>query len=151
MKKKCSSQTIWGVRKDGCVRLKKDDCELATVTAAALAVIFVVGFVGNTCTCLVIIRARAMHTRANFFLLSLACSDMLLLLLGNKITTNIFGKPLHQTIIIACPLDFYTLMNCYTVTSDFLCKFWFFGKEAWGFLSVLIICSFTAERWLAIW
>ena len=45
--------------------------------------IFFTGIVGNSSTCIVIYKNRYMHTAMNFYLLSLAISDML---------TRIFGK-----------------------------------------------------------
>ena len=44
--------------------------------------IFLTGVVGNLCTCLVIIRNKRMHTATNYYLFSLAVSDLLTLLLG---------------------------------------------------------------------
>ena len=40
--------------------------------------IFVVGVVGNVCTCIVISRNRYMHTTTNYYLFNLAVSDFLL-------------------------------------------------------------------------
>ncbi|CAJ0602610.1 unnamed protein product [Cylicocyclus nassatus] len=99
-------------------------------TIVILAIIFVIGGAGNICTCVVIIRTKTLHTRPNYFLLVLACSDMLLLFLG-------------------CPLEMYHLISCFT-SSKLLCKFWFYVREAYGSTSVMTICAFTAERWLAV-
>lgn len=46
------------------------------------AIIFVLGVVGNTVTCLVIAKNRSMQTAVNFYLFSLAISDLFLLILG---------------------------------------------------------------------
>lgn len=46
------------------------------------ALIFVTGVVGNIAVCLVIIGNSAMHTATNYYLFSLAISDLTLLLLG---------------------------------------------------------------------
>lgn len=47
-------------------------------------IIFVTGVLGNTVTCIVIARNRGMHTAVNYYLFSLAVSDLLLLLSGKK-------------------------------------------------------------------
>jgi hypothetical protein len=46
------------------------------------AIIFVLGVLGNVVTCIVIARNRSMHTAVNFYLFSLAVSDLLLLVTG---------------------------------------------------------------------
>lgn len=40
------------------------------------------GVIGNACTCLVIIADKSMHNPTNFYLFSLAVSDIIILLLG---------------------------------------------------------------------
>jgi len=44
--------------------------------------IFVTGVIGNIAVCLVIVRNNFMHTATNYYLFSLAVSDLTLLLLG---------------------------------------------------------------------
>jgi 7 transmembrane receptor (rhodopsin family) len=51
--------------------------------------IFFTGVVGNVCTCLVIIKNKRMHTATNYYLFSLAVSDLLTLILG-QLTTLLF-------------------------------------------------------------
>lgn len=46
--------------------------------------IFVTGVVGNIAVCLVIVRNNFMHTATNYYLFSLAVSDLTLLLLGKR-------------------------------------------------------------------
>ena len=46
-------------------------------------VIFFTGVFGNLGTCIVILRNKYMRTATNYYLFSLACSDLLLLVLGN--------------------------------------------------------------------
>lgn len=48
-------------------------------------IIFISGVVGNVCTCIVIVKNRYMHTATNYYLFSLAISDMLTLILGKSI------------------------------------------------------------------
>ncbi|CAH0663616.1 unnamed protein product [Spodoptera exigua] len=45
-----------------------------------LLVIFLTGVVGNVAVCVVIVKHPAMHTATNYYLFSLALSDLLLLL-----------------------------------------------------------------------
>lgn len=45
--------------------------------------IFVIGVLGNVITCIVISKNKSMHTATNYYLFSLAISDLLLLLTGN--------------------------------------------------------------------
>ena len=49
---------------------------------AIYSLIFFTGVIGNVCTCLVIARNRFLHTATNYYLFSLAISDVLTLLLG---------------------------------------------------------------------
>ena len=44
--------------------------------------IFISGTVGNICTCIVIVRNSYMQTATNYYLFSLAISDLFILLLG---------------------------------------------------------------------
>ena len=45
-------------------------------------IIFITGIVGNVSTCIVIFSNKYMHTATNFYLFSLALSDLLLLFTG---------------------------------------------------------------------
>ena len=60
------------------------------VLTTVYSLIFLTGIAGNVCTCVVIYKNRSMHTATNFYLLSLATSDML---------TLIFGKSIKQSSI----------------------------------------------------
>lgn len=48
--------------------------------------IFVTGFLGNICVCIVIAKHSSLHTATNYYLFNLAISDLLLL---------VFGKYMH--------------------------------------------------------
>lgn len=50
-----------------------------------LVVIFLTGTVGNAAVCVVIARHKAMHTATNYYLFSLAISDLALLLFGESL------------------------------------------------------------------
>ena len=58
-----------------------DSWELALLNIVYI-LIFISGILGNTFTCIVIVRNRYMHTATNYYLFSLAVSDILILLLG---------------------------------------------------------------------
>jgi neuromedin U receptor 1 len=45
---------------------------------------FLTGVLGNLAVCVVIIRNRSMHTAINYYLFSLAISDLIILLLGKR-------------------------------------------------------------------
>lgn len=47
-----------------------------------LLLIFIAGVVGNVCVCLVIVKNQALHNATNYYLFSLAVSDLTLLILG---------------------------------------------------------------------
>ena len=53
--------------------------------------IFISGIVGNVCTCLVILKNNSLKTTTNYYLLSLALSDVLILLLGKSLYNNDSG------------------------------------------------------------
>nr|KAG5703984.1 hypothetical protein BaRGS_032073 [Batillaria attramentaria] len=55
-------------------------------------IIFLTGVLGNVCTCIVIARNRTMHTATNYYLFSLAISDVLTLLLGEYFAHFFFSQ-----------------------------------------------------------
>ncbi|UYV76507.1 hypothetical protein LAZ67_14000819 [Cordylochernes scorpioides] len=94
--------------------------------------ILVSGVVGNVCTCLVICRHKSMHTATNYYLFSLAISDLLLLVLG-------------------LPQEMYILWHPYPyVFGATFCVLRGFSAETSTNASVLTITAFTVERYLAI-
>eukprot|EP00066_Takifugu_rubripes_P024029 XP_011613295.1 PREDICTED: neuromedin-U receptor 1 [Takifugu rubripes] len=95
-------------------------------------VIFVVGVVGNVLTCSVIARNKMMGTPTNYYLFSLAVSDLLVLLLG-------------------MPLELYELWQNY----PFLlgrggCYFKTFLFETVCLASILNITALSMERYIAV-
>ncbi|MCI4377813.1 hypothetical protein PGIGA_G00207850 [Pangasianodon gigas] len=95
-------------------------------------VIFCVGSVGNALTCTVIMRHRSMRTPTNFYLLSLAISDLLVLLLG-------------------LPLELYELWSNYPfLLGTGGCYFKTCLFEMVCFASVLNVTAVSAERYLAV-
>ena len=61
---------------------KRRDLGSVGVLTFVYALIFVTGISGNVCTCVVIARNQYMHTATNYYLFSLAVSDMLTLVFG---------------------------------------------------------------------
>ncbi|KAM3965948.1 LOW QUALITY PROTEIN: neuropeptide receptor A25 [Aphomia sociella] len=97
-----------------------------------LVVIFLTGVVGNVCVCVVIVRHPVLHTATNYYLFSLAISDLLLLL---------FGLPND--------LSVYWHQYPYSLGMVF-CKLRALISEAATYVSVLTISAFSLERYLAI-
>ncbi|NWH60230.1 NMUR1 protein, partial [Geococcyx californianus] len=94
--------------------------------------IFVVGAVGNMLTCIVILRHRFMRTPTNYYLFSLAVSDLLVLLLG-------------------MPLELYDMWSNYPFllgTSG--CYFKTLLFEAVCFASILNVTALSVERYIAV-
>ena len=61
---------------------KRRDLASVGVLTFVYVVIFLTGMVGNVCTCVVIAKNAFMHTATNYYLFSLAVSDMLTLIFG---------------------------------------------------------------------
>ncbi|XP_013171387.1 PREDICTED: neuropeptides capa receptor-like [Papilio xuthus] len=97
-----------------------------------LVVIFLTGVIGNVCVCVVIVRNPGLHTATNYYLFSLAVSDLLLLL---------FGLPND--------LSVYWHQYPYSLGLVF-CKLRALISEAATYVSVLTISAFSLERYLAI-
>lgn len=94
--------------------------------------ILLTGTIGNVCTCVVIARNRYMHTATNFYLFSLAISDLLLLILG-------------------LPQELYMLWQKYPyVFGEFFCVVRGLSSETSTNASILTITAFTIERYVAI-
>ena len=61
---------------------KRKDLFSVVFLTVVYSLIFVTGVVGNLSTCIVIGKNAYMHSVTNYYLLNLAISDMLILLLG---------------------------------------------------------------------
>ncbi|KAG8196556.1 hypothetical protein JTE90_003570 [Oedothorax gibbosus] len=95
-------------------------------------IIFITGLIGNVCTCIVITKNRYMHTATNYYLFSLAVSDLLLLILG-------------------LPQDINHLWHKYPyLFGEVFCVVRGFISEASTNASIFTITAFTVERYLAI-
>lgn len=94
--------------------------------------IFLAGVLGNSLTCAVILRYRVMQTPTNYYLLSLAASDLLVLLLG-------------------MPLELYEMWQNYPfLLGEGGCYFKTFLFEVVCFASILNVTALSVERYLAV-
>ncbi|XP_038430104.1 neuromedin-U receptor 1 [Canis lupus familiaris] len=106
--------------------------ELFVPICITYLLIFVVGAVGNGLTCAVILRHKAMRTPTNYYLFSLAVSDLLVLLVG-------------------LPLELYEMWRNY----PFLlgaggCYFRTLLFETVCLASVLNVTALSVERYVAV-
>jgi hypothetical protein len=111
---------------------ERDVLSLQIFMTVIYSVIFVTGFLGNVCTCLVISRNRHMQTATNYYLFSLAISDLLFLVLG-------FPDEMNKT----------WSKRSYLFGPAF-CWLRGLGAETCANASILIIVAFTVERWIAL-
>nr|XP_060616975.1 neuromedin-U receptor 2 [Anolis sagrei ordinatus] len=96
------------------------------------AMIFIVGVSGNLLVCLVILKHRNMKTPTNYYLFSLAISDLLLLLLG-------------------MPLEIYEMWSNYPfLFGPVGCYFKTALFETVCFASILNVTTVSVERYIAI-
>lgn len=94
--------------------------------------IFVVGTLGNGLTCTVILRHKAMRTPTNFYLFSLAVSDLLVLLVG-------------------LPLELYEMQHNYPFQlGASACHFRVLLFETVCLASVLNVTALSVERYVAV-
>ncbi|XP_023270526.1 neuromedin-U receptor 1-like [Seriola lalandi dorsalis] len=94
--------------------------------------IFMVGVLGNSLTCAVILRYSVMQTPTNYYLLSLAVSDLLVLLLG-------------------MPLELYDMWHNYPfLLGEGGCYFKTFLFETVCFASILNVTALSVERYMAV-
>uniref|UniRef100_A0A8C6WEE7 Neuromedin U receptor 1a n=1 Tax=Neogobius melanostomus TaxID=47308 RepID=A0A8C6WEE7_9GOBI len=95
-------------------------------------VIFLIGVMGNVLTCTVIVRNKVMWTPTNYYLFSLAVSDLLVLLLG-------------------MPLELYELWQNYPfLLGKGGCYFKTFLFETVCLASILNVTALSVERYIAV-
>lgn len=120
---------------DEALRLKylgPQQMELFVPISAVYLLIFVAGTVGNGLTCTVILRHKAMGTPTNFYLLSLAVSDLLVLLVG-------------------LPLELYEMQHNYPFQLGAGgCYFRTLLFETVCLASVLNVTALSVERYVAV-
>lgn len=94
--------------------------------------IFILGGLGNLVTLTVILKTKYLHTKTNFYLCSLAVSDIFILIFG-------------------LPFEFLYLLKPYTfMGGTWLCVLRGLVSETATNASVVTVAAFTLERWLAI-
>lgn len=111
---------------------QRDSLYIVIPITIIYTLIFVTGVFGNFCTCLVIIRNKNMHTATNYYLFSLAISDLLLLASG-------------------MPQEMYSIWSKWPyIFGPVFCVLRGLAAETSTNASVLTITLFTVERYLAI-
>ncbi|CAO2625272.1 Neuromedin-U receptor 1 [Lemmus lemmus] len=106
--------------------------ELLVPICAIYLLIFVVGTVGNVLTCTVILHHKALGTPTNFYLLSLAVADLLVLLVG-------------------LPLELYEMQYNYPFQLGASgCYFRTLLFETVCLASVLNVTALSVERYVAV-
>lgn len=105
---------------------------ILTLITVVYFLIFASSIIGNTSTCIVIFRNRYMHTATNYYLFSLAISDLVLVLSG-------------------LPKEIYELWFRYAyIFGETSCIMQGFLSETATNATVLTITAFTIERYIAI-
>ncbi|KAM4796692.1 motilin receptor [Rhinophrynus dorsalis] len=103
---------------------------LIPMTTVSL-IVMIIGVIGNTITILIIRRFKEMRTTTNFYLSSMAISDLIILL--------------------CLPFDLYRLWKTRPwIFGGFLCKFLHFISEGCTYSTILHITALSIERYLAI-
>lgn len=111
---------------------KRDSLLVVIPITIIYVIIFLTGLVGNISTCIVISRNRSMHTTTNYYLYSLAISDLLLLISG-------------------LPQEIYSIWSRYPYVFGYtFCVLRGLFSETSANATVLTITAFTVERYVAI-
>ncbi|KAG5873890.1 hypothetical protein JTB14_001557 [Gonioctena quinquepunctata] len=117
-------KTDWGPR--------RDPLYIVIPITAIYVVIFLSGLLGNISTCIVIAKNKSMHTATNYYLFSLAISDLLLLTSG-------------------LPPEIYSIWSKYPyIFGEEFCVLQGLAAETSANATVLTITAFTIERYVAI-
>ena len=74
-----------------------DDYHTLVIITLLYITVFITGVLGNLSVCLVIVRSSHLHTAMNYYLVSLAMADLMIIILGIFSIIDI-GKPLHTLI-----------------------------------------------------
>jgi len=109
-----------------------NDYALLVLITVFYLIILVSGIIGNLSVCLVIFKCPHLHSAMNYYLVSLAVADLMIIFLGVPNELTIFW---HQY-----PYPF----------GEAFCKIRSFLSESASYASVLTILSFSLERYLAI-
>jgi len=110
----------------------RDPLSVVIPITVIYCLILVTGLLGNIVTCVVIVRSRYLHTTTNYYLFSLAVSDLLLLISG-------------------LPAEMQSIWRRYPdVFGEAFCFIRGLASETSANATVLTITAFTVERYLAI-
>lgn len=90
-------------------------------------VMLLTGLIGNIATCVVIARNKSMQTATNYYLCSLAMTDLLMLMSG-------------------LPMEMWTIWNLPYIFGETLCILQSFAAETSANATILTITAFTVER-----
>lgn len=112
--------------------LNRDPLHIVVPLTVIYCIIFIIGVVGNVSTCVVIAKNKHMHTATNYYLFSLAVSDILLLLSG-----------LPAEMIGLWSKHYYMFGESFCILQGFV-------AETSANATVLTITAFTVERYVAI-
>lgn len=111
---------------------RRDSLYIVIPITIIYVIIFVTGLIGNVSTCIVISRNKSMQTTTNYYLFSLAISDLLLLLCG-------------------LPQEMHSIWSRYPyLFGQEFCILRGLFAEASANATVLTITAFTVERYIAI-
>lgn len=111
---------------------KRDSLYIVVPITIIYVIIFLTGLIGNVSTCIVIARNKSMHTATNYYLFSLAISDLLLLISG-------------------LPQEMYSIWSRYPYIFGYtFCVLRGLFAETSANATVLTITAFTIERYVAI-
>ncbi|XP_018564203.1 pyrokinin-1 receptor-like [Anoplophora glabripennis] len=115
-----------------CMGSQRDSLYVVIPITVIYVTIFVTGTIGNISTCIVVARNKVMHTATNYYLFSLAISDLVLLFSG-------------------LPQEIYIIWYKYPyIFGSTFCFLRGLLAETSGNATVLTITAFTVERYLAI-
>ncbi|GAB6024111.1 hypothetical protein CHUAL_008821 [Chamberlinius hualienensis] len=95
-------------------------------------IIFITGVLGNVSVCLVIVKKSSMQTATNYYLFSLAVSDVLQLIFGLPNDLRLFWQQYPWAL------------------GEAMCRTRALISETTNYASVLTIVAFTVERYVAI-
>lgn len=111
---------------------KRDALFIVIPMTILYSLILFTGLIGNVVTCIVIARNKHMHNATNYYLFSLAVSDLLLLVTG-------------------LPVEIYYIWSRYPyVFGETFCVLRGLAAETSANATVLTITAFTVERYFAI-
>lgn len=91
-------------------------------------IIFLTGVIGNVIVCVVIVRHSTMHTATNYYLFSLAISDLMFLLMG----TYVWNKHNFQYCVLTQRNAFYQAPTPNELFAKFLRRASLFRCSLWS-------------------